>query len=432
MKKIFSLLLVLVIVFSIAGCAKKTTDKGTTDNDKTTNKKITIWAWDPNFNIAIMEKAKEIYKKDNADVEIEIVDFAKEDLEQKLHTNLASGMTEGLPDIVLIEDYNAQKYLQSYPGSFEDLTGKIKHDDFAKYKVQVMTLDGKIYGVPFDSGVAGFYYRKDYLEKAGYSEEDLKNITWDKYIEIGKAVKEKTGKAMLAFDANDGGLMRTMLQSAGSWYFDKDGKVNIANNEVLKEAVKTYKAIVDAGIIKPTSGWGEWVGGINSGDTASVVTGVWITGSVKAEDSQKGNWRVAPIPKLNVEGATNYSNLGGSSWYVLSSSKSKETAIDFMNKIYGQNDDFYQQILVNQGAVGTYIPSQSGDSYQKEDEFFGGQKVYQDFSEWMKNIPAINYGTYTYEADAAIFGFMSEVYNGASIDDALKKAEEQLNSQIQK
>lgn len=442
MKKVLSLLLAGLLIFSLAACGSKTetapadTEKNQADVGKTPagkSGKISIWAWDPNFNIAIMEEAQQRYLKDNPNVEIEIVDIAKGDLEQKLHTNLASGVTKGLPDITLIEDYNAQKYLQSYPGAFADLTDKLQYNDFVNYKVSLMTLNDKIYGVPFDTGASGFFYRADYLEQAGYKAEDLNNITWDQYIEIGKQVKEKTGKSMLAFDPYDGGLMRIMMQSAGKWYFDDKGNIALSNNEVLKEALRVYKAIVDSGITKSTSGWNEWVGAFNNGETASVVTGVWIIGSIKAEDSQSGKWRVAPTPRLNISGSVNASNLGGSSWYVLESSKNKEVAIDFLNKIYCNDNDFYQKILVDRGAVGSYIPAQSGSSYSQEDAFFGGQKVYTDFSKWMKAIPAVNYGVYTYEADGAIVALMPDLYSGdASIDDILKKAEEQLKNQIGK
>ena len=138
-----------------------------------------------------------MYIKDNPNVEIEVVDYAKGDLEQKLHTMLASGSTDGLPDIVLIEDYNSQKYLQSYPGSFAPMTGKVDYSAFAPYKVSVMSYKGDTYGMPFDTGVTGMYYRTDILEKAGFSAKDMHNITWDRYLEIGRQVKEKTGIAML-------------------------------------------------------------------------------------------------------------------------------------------------------------------------------------------------------------------------------------------
>lgn len=449
MKKVLSLLLVAMMVLSLAACGgntekpQVTEEKPKADASKPQAEeakapaeksgKVTVWAWDPNFNIAIMKEAAARYNKDNPKVQIEITDIAKADLEQKLHTNLASGVKDGLPDITLIEDYNAQKYLQSYPGSFANLTGKVKHSDFVNYKVGLMTLDGKIYGVPFDSGVSGFFYRSDLLEKAGYKAEDLNNITWDKFIEIGKKVKEKTGVAMVAFDKNDGGLMRIMMQSAGKWYFDDKGNINLANNDAIKEALKTYKAIDAAGITKPTSGWNEWVGSFNKGETAAVVTGVWIMGSIKAEKGQSGQWKVAPTPKLNIAGSVNASNLGGSSWYVLESSKSKDVAIDFLNKTYGADVDFYQKILVDKGAVGSYIPAQSGASYSSGDPYFGGQKVFTDFSGWMKAIPSINYGLYTYEADGAIFAVAKDFFSGkSSVEDVLKKAEDQLKNQIKK
>jgi lactose/L-arabinose transport system substrate-binding protein len=392
--------------------------------------KITIWAWDPNFNIPIMQEAAARYKKINPDVEFEIVNMAKADVEQKLNTILASGVKTGLPEIVLIEDYNAQKYLQSYPGAFADLTKHFTWSEFAPYKVKLMTLNNKVYGVPFDSGVAGFFYRIDYIEQAGFKPSDLENITWDRFIEIGKVVKQKTGKYMIAADSYDGGLMRILLQSAGSWYFDKSGKPYIANNPVLKEALRLYKEIKDSGIAKEVSGWNEWVGAFNRGEVAAVVTGVWIIGSIKAEKSQAGKWRVAPVPRMNLKESVNASNLGGSSWYVLQNSKYRDVAIDFLKKIYARDADFYQKILVKYGAVGTWLPAQGGSAYKAKDPFFGNQQVFQLFSEWMKKIPPVDFGVYTYEADAAIMSVMPDVYSGKlSIDEALKKAEQQfLNS----
>ena len=35
------------------------------------------------------------------------------------------------------------------------------------------------------------FYRTDILEEAGYSEEDMKNLTWDDYLQVARDVKEK-------------------------------------------------------------------------------------------------------------------------------------------------------------------------------------------------------------------------------------------------
>lgn len=392
---------------------------------------VTVWCWDPNFNVAIMKEAGARYTAKHPETTFNVVDFAKADVEQKLQTALSSGTTDALPDIVLIEDYGAQKYLQSFPGAFAALSGKIDHSGFAPYKVELMTLDGTVYGMPFDSGVTGLYYSKDYLEQAGFKPDDMQDLTWDRFIEIGKEVEAKTGKKMLGLDVNDAGFVRILMQSAGSWYFDKDGNLAIEGNAALKAALETEQKILQANIHKPAAGWTEWVGTFTSGDVATVTTGVWITGTVKAQTDQAGKWGVAPIPKLNVDGASHASNLGGSSWYVIESSAEKDEAIDFLNEIYAKDIDFYQKILVNQGAVGSLMAARSGPAYAEKDAFFGGEPVWQNFSDWLAKVPSVNYGVFTNEVDTAVTAHLPDLANGANVDEVLKAIQSQAEGQIQ-
>lgn len=423
MKKFLSLILLGLLVGTSLFA------NGATEEKAEVKTPITIWAWDPNFNISIMKDAAEVYKQSHPDVEFNIVEMAKADVEQKLHTNLAARTTEGLPDIVLIEDYNGPKYLNSYPGQFADLTSAINQDNFLDAKVDVAKIDGKYYSMPFDSGVAGFFYRTDMLAKAGYSAADLNNITWDEFCDIAKDYKEKTGNYFFANSKSDGGLFRIMLQSNGSWYFDNDGNPYIKDNKSVAEAMRIYKRFIDEDLALPTNGWTEWVGAINDSKVPTITTGVWIIGSIKAAADQSGKWAVAPCPKLSQNG-TNASNLGGSSWYVLENGKNKDQAIDFLNTVYGSNVDFYQNILVKNGAMGSYIPAFTGANYSKADEFFGGQKVYEILSEYAEEIPAVNVGEYTYEADAAVMGNMEAYYNGQSLSDTLNAIEAQLKNDI--
>lgn len=392
---------------------------------------ITVWCWDPNFNVAIMKEAGARYTKAHPDTSFNIVDFAKADVEQKLQTALSSNTTDALPDIVLIEDYGAQKYLQSFPGAFAEMSGKVDYSGFAPYKVQLMTVDGKVYGMPFDSGVTGMYFRKDYLAEAGFKPEDMQNITWDRFIEIGKQVEAKTGHKMMGINVNDAGLIRILMQSAGQWYFDKDGNLNIENNAALKAALETEQKLLQNNVYAPTAGWTEWVGSFTSGNVAAVITGVWITGTVKAQADQSDKWGVAPIPKLDIEGASHASNLGGSSWYVLESSKEKDEAIDFLNEIYGKDIDFYQKILTAQGAVGSLMAARNGPAYSEADAFFGGEKVWQNFSDWLAKVPPVNYGVFTNEVDNAVTANLADLAKGAPVDDILKKIQAQAEGQIQ-
>ena len=392
---------------------------------------VTVWCWAPEFNGAAMKEAISRYTATHPDVKINVVDFAKPDMEQKIQTQLASGQTDGLPDIVLIEDYGAKKYLLSFPGAFEPLTDKIDYTKFAPYKVALATVDGQTYSLPFDSGVTGLFFRSDLLGQAGYKLADLQDITWDQLIDIGKVVKEKTGKPLLSIDQGDAGAIRIMMQSAGTWYFKEDGTVNVKDNPAFKAALTTWvKMLQSTDLYKPVSGWGDYTGAFNNGDVAAVFSGVWMTGGIKG-NNMAGKWSVAPIPRLDIAGSTHYSNLGGSSWYVLSSAPSKEAAIDFLKTEWGSDVDFYQKILVGQGAFSSYLPARDGAAYSAKDDYFGGEAVWANFSEWQAKIPGVNYGIYTNEADAAVTAQLPGLVAGGSIDDAIVAIDAQIAQQIQ-
>lgn len=429
-KKMMAMLLAGMIM--LTACATNTNNNEAGNaGDQTETDKITVWAWDKNFNIKAMELARDAYKESNPDANIEIIDSAQPDIVQRLNTGLSSGTTKGLPNIVLIEDYRAQSFLQAYPDAFHPLTDVMKKEEFADYKVGPTSFDGKQYGLPFDSGATGLYVRTDMLEQAGYTAADLQNITWDKYIEIGKAVKEKTGKDWISQDPNDLGILRFMTQSAGSWYLKEDGRTPyIADNAALKEAFETYKKMMDANIVKIHSDWSQLVANYNSGAVASNPTGNWFTPSITAADDQAGKWAIVSLPKLtNHPNAVNASNLGGSSWYVLNV-PGKEKAAELLGATFGSNVTFYQKLITEVGAIGTYKPAAESDAYKAPNAFFGGQKIVEDFAKWTALIPNVNYGIHTYAVEDILIASMQDYLNGKSIDKVLADAQKQADSQI--
>ncbi|MBM7553884.1 ABC transporter substrate-binding protein [Thalassobacillus pellis] len=422
-RKSWILVFAIMTIFTLAACSSDETGGGSGEEPD----EITAWAWDPNFNIAALELAKESYEKD---IKLKIIENAQDDIVQKLNTGLSSGTMKGMPNIVLIEDQRAQSFLKAYPDAFYPLDEYINPDDFAAYKLAPTSLDGKQYGLPFDTGVTGLFFRTDYLKEAGYTMEDLSNITWEKYIEIGKDVKAKTGKDMISLDPNDLGLIRVMIQSAGSWYVKEDGTtVHLKDNEALKKAFQNYKAMMEADFVKANSDWSQFIAAFNSGDVATVPSGNWIGPSIEAEASQKGKWAVAQIPRLDMEGAVNASNQGGSSFYVLNI-PGKEKAAEFLAETFGSSKQFYQDLVLDVGALGTYKPASEGEAYQAENEYFGGQKLISDFSKWMEEIPSVNYGMHTYAIEDILAAEMQNYLNGKSLEDALADAQAQAEAQL--
>ena len=404
---------VVVVVIAFSGIVGAQTNK------------ITVWCWDPGFNIVAMETAREIYRDINPDAEIVIEEVAWEDLQTRLNVSFAAGQTSTLPDIILMQDNALQKFVYNYPDAFYDLSNSgIDFSRFAEFKVKISTINGKHYAVPFDNGAAINALRVDILEEAGYTIEDFEDITYSEYIRMGKDILEKTGKALNSALAGEPDLLMLMMQSVGTWMFDENGEVNIANNEKIKEIVKVYIELLESGVLVHVNEWDQYISSIQSGTVAGTINGCWIIGSITQQENQRGKWRITNIPRLdNVEGASNYSNQGGSSWMVLASSANPELAADFLKHTFAGSVELYERILPSTGAIATYLPAKDSDVYNQPHDFFGGQVVFAKIAEYADQVPEVNYGVYNYEARDAIATAISKIIRGAAIDSALQEAE---------
>lgn len=432
-KKAATALITGIMAVSLAACG--TPDNSSSEKEPAGKKdsKLTIWAWDESFNIPAANEAAAIYKEKNKDANVEVVTMAQDDIVAKLNTSLSSGSYEGLPDIVLIEDYRIQGYLNAYAEEFADLSDVVKNDDFAEYKTGVNQKDGVTYGCPFDSGVAGMFYRTDLIEQAGYKQDDMQNLTWDKYIEIGKAVKEKCKVDMLTLDPSDIGQIRMMMQSAGTWYTDQDGKVNFKDNQGLKDAITTYKAILDAGISKQVSNWDQFVGAFNNGEVATVPTGCWISPSIVKAEDQSGKWAIAPFPKMAQNSSSvNASSIGGAGWYVLKNVGHEDTAKEFIKETFASNTDLMNTLAEKINLVSTLKASSGCENYKKSVDFYGGQEIFSDFAKWTTEVPVVNYGENTYALEDLMTEALQQITEGADMEKVLADYQTQAEAAVQK
>jgi lactose/L-arabinose transport system substrate-binding protein len=216
---------------------------------------LTVWCWDPNFNIYAIREAEKIYKKDHPNVSVNVVETSLQDIQQKLITAFTSRQTQTLPDIALIADNDIQKNLQNFPNGFLPVNDKVDVSQFAQFKTGVSSYGGKNYTVPFDNGATATFLRRDIIERAGLNVSDFNDITWERFIELGKIVKEKTGTPMLSLGANAPDTLFIMLQGAGAWFFDASGKPYIRNNPVVKRMIELNKELVDTGVAVLVEDW---------------------------------------------------------------------------------------------------------------------------------------------------------------------------------
>ena len=419
-KIVSAVAMTLPIALALGGCSAGGNDGGGGGDDNT----LSVWTWDPNFNIYAMKEAEKVYQKDHPDFKLDIVETPWDDLQTKLTTLAQSQAYDELPDIFLMQNNAFQKNVINYPDIFSDFSDSdIDWSEFPNAVVDYSTVDGVNYGVPFDSGTAIAALRTDVLTEAGYTVADFTDITWDEFITKGKDVLAKTGKPLLSGQAGSADMIMMMLQSAGASLFDDDGKPTIADNDALKAAIDTYVELVESGVFIEVNSWDEYVGTLVNGTVASAINGIWIVGTLQSAADQSGKWGVTDLPSLDgVDGATHYSANGGSSW-AISSTGNADLATDFLASTYAGSTEFYDTILPKAGAVANWAPAGDSAVYSEPQAFFGGQPIFADVVKFGADVPSNNTGAYYYEARDAVSAAITKIIGGASVDDSLAEAQ---------
>lgn len=441
-KKLISMLLAGTMVLSLAACGgggstggdsgdggddAGSAEMGTSDDENT----LTVAAWDPNFNIPALEAAAADYKENvNSDFVLDIKEQGgSQDVETAITTAASSGKYETLPDMVLFQDHWIQKFVADYPDAWQNVDDiDINWDDFYAEKIDYSTIDGVHYGVPVDGGTVIMAYRVDLLEEAGYTIDDMKGITWEKFIEVGKAVKEKTGKALLCMNSDGNDLMYMMLQAEGISQF-KDGKPNLAGNDKVKEIVQLVVDMVNEGVLLLPNSWSDYTDKAIQGDqVAGVMNGNWIISTIQAVDANSGKWEITTMPTLT--GEEGYASNGGSSLYITANCKKVDLAKDFLAYTFGKSTVTYDNALKDGGVVSTYIPAGESEVYNEGVEFFNNTPIYAQISEMGAHVQTIEQSPFHYTCREKLGAAVINIVNGGDIDEEIQGAEDQLNFEM--
>ena len=428
MKKLVKKMVAITLattMLCLSGCGNSESagsDTGAATDENT----LTVWAWDSQFNLYAMDEAAKIYQEKNPDFKLETVEITWDDLQTKLGTIIGSGDYSQLPDICLMQDYAFQKYVTIYDDLFQDITDcGIDFSEFAEGKLSASVVDGKNYGVPFDNGAEVAIYRTDILDEAGYTIDDLTDIDWNRFIEIGKDVYEKTGYSLLSVQTGGSDMIYQMMQSAGKSTWNEDGTPNIAGNAELKQCLEIYKEMADTHVMDVRNSWDEYVATFTSGKTAGVINGCWIMVQLESAEDLAGKWNITNIPSLpGVDGATNYTNQGGSTWAITSNCKNVDLATDFLGTTFAGSTELYDTILPGAGAISTWLPASDSEVYAEPQEYYGGQAVYGLIADFASKVPTVDLGVYYTEANTALATVVGNVLGGADIDSELETAQQ--------
>ena len=393
---------------------------------------LTVSAWDHNFNIPALEAAAEDYKA-NVDPDFELVInevSGSSDVETAITTGGSAGDYSQLTDIVLFQDHYIQRYVADYPDAWVPVEGAdIDWSDFGEEKLSYSIIDGQHYGVPVDNGTAIFAYRVDILEEAGYTLDDVTDCTWAEWIKIGEDVYNKTGKYLLSMDGEGNDLPYMMLQAEGASQW-KDGEPYITENETMVQIINVIVEAVQKNALYVANNWSDYTDQTIQGDmVAGVMNGNWIIPTIKQVEENSGKWEITNIPTLN--GGGGYAANGGSSLYITSNCANVDLAKDFLAKTFGGSTATYDKALTDGGVITCCISAGQSEIYQAGVDYFNGQPIYADIVEMGAHVPVVEQSDYHYSCRSLIASAIINIaQGGASTEDALKEAEDQLRFEM--
>ena len=391
--------------FAACGSFSSVKDESTDPNAKVT---LNVWAWEPTLKAVIPK-----FEKKYPNIKVKLNNVGT-NLDAYTALNNAIDAGKGAPDVAQMEYYALPQY--AIKGALKDLSsfGASKYKSFYTPGTwSSVHWQGKIYGLPSDSGPMAFFYNKAVFDKAGVTKIPT---TWEEYYQAAKKIR-KTGSHITS-DSGDAGFFDSMVWLAGGHPYktSKDGQsvtVSLNKDSGTQEFVKWWQKMIDEGLINTkVKGWtDDWNRGLGDGSIASLLTGAWMPGTLAGSAPQaSGKWRVALMPTKDGK-RTNAEN-GGSTLSVLSSS-SKATAayrfVEFCN---------HDRAGIDTRLAGGGFPADTetmkdekwlssktvNDSIGRPLEYFGGQEYNRVLAQSAANV-ATGYENLPFEVYARkIFG----------------------------
>jgi lactose/L-arabinose transport system substrate-binding protein len=389
---------------------------------------IRIWSWNTAANG--LKATIPGFNKQYPDIKVTVEDLGNQPVYDKSIAGCAAG-GEGLPDIVSIENGEAENYWSQFPDCFADLTtlGYTAEDQakFPDFKRTELEVEGKAYAMPWDSGPVAMFYRRDFYEKAGVDPSSIK--TWDDFIAAGKKIQEANpGVKMTNADLNgDSEFFRMISNEQGCAYFAADGQSITVNQPACVATMTKIKEMNDAGIMSAA----DWAGKITNNTAGTVATqmyGGWYEGTVRTESpDEKGKWGVYMMPSLTSDGPR-AANLGGSSLAITSVSQNKEAAFAFVKYALETNEG--QITMLREFGLVPSLISALDDPYVAQGQpYWGDQAVWKDILSTLPKVVPSRGTPFQSDAEAIVRAVQAKfLANGypdakAALDDAAAQIE---------
>lgn len=278
------------------------------------------------------------FQEINPDVEIVPEYVAYDALHDKIATGMASGSAPF--DIMLVDDIWFPEFADA--GWLLDVSADIPPEMLADSSTaawDIVSYDGKQYGLPWLLDQLYFYYNTDMLTKAGF---DAPPTTWEGLLEMAQAMKDQgivDYPIVLPWGQIEASITQfvALLYGNGGQFFDEAG------NPVFNspEAVETLQWMVDAvasGLVNPASttyGEEDARNAISAGKAAFTINWAYMYDLANNPDESTVPGQIAmammPVSQKGADaGIVSSSNNGSMGFAVAAGSENAQAAFDFI------------------------------------------------------------------------------------------------------
>jgi multiple sugar transport system substrate-binding protein len=416
----------LALGLSLAACASgggSSSGGGSADDIEAALEKggtITYWSWTPSAEaqVAAFEKAY-------PNVDVKYVNAGTNtDEYTKLQNAITAG--SGAPDVAQVEYYAIPQFALS--DSLVDLSSYGFGDlekDYSAGPWSSVAFDGKIYGLPQDSGPMAMFYNKTVFDKYGIEVP----TTYDEYIAAAQKLHAADPNAYITNDTGDAGFTTSMIWQAGGQPFTASGtdvSINLQDDGSKKWADE-WNQLVEGKLVSTVPGWSdEWYKALGDGTIATLLTGAWMPGVLESSVPQaSGDWRVAPMPTY--DGTPVTAENGGGGQVVLKQSKNQALAAGFL-KWLNSDPESIKVFLESGGFPSTTADLESPDFLAQTPEYFGGQAINETLVDASKNVPSgWHYLPYQVYANSIFGDTVGQSYkNSSDLNEGLQTWQDQL------
>jgi len=392
-------------------------------------KKVTLTHWGWGTMLDAIKPAIERYEKSHPNVSIKPVHMTMDDARDKFFMSLAAGV--GAPDVMFVDEQFGSKVYNL--GGFVDLTDKVKNykEAFCPYYVDVFTFKGKLLSIPWDGGPSSIFWRKDIFDEVGVKFPD----NWQDFIEVGKKItgtRNAKGQKRWMTYFWQGDMFEQWIHGRGGIISNKRGEILFDNPLVIDtlrwytDAILKHKIANYADDSSPAT-----YTMLKEDRYAAACFPIWYAGSRLKRFAYtpkfEGKWRVSPwLPWKKGDPSTG-AIWGGSGVALPTQSKHQKEALDYM--LYLTTNVESQVEIAAEGKFPLYIPAIKA-LFEKQDPFFGGQKLYPLYYKQLLKTPVFNRGPNgTLIRDAFTRAIDYVVTKGMSAEEAIHKVSEEAKKE---